>query len=283
MYNDFDAGKKFWSDSNSLAMIPRKIVDLGHYGDTIAGNYYPITSAIAMRNEKSKLQVTVMNDRTQGGSADLMDNNAIELMQHRMSQDQDEKGNAEPLNETSSDDIGIRVNARYYMQIFDTQKGQSLQRFQQINTDNPLSYFFLFDFEQKPVATKGALSQYQYASSLMNLDTFADKKSESSAMKKEVDLVKEDDRWSNNIKVINLNTSASYAQFTEQGNIRIMPVAKNQILVRLENLGDRFDAKTHQISYINLEKLANLTYFEVNKANASSIYIEEQSIQGSQL
>ena len=25
MYNDFDAGRKFWTDSNSLAMIPRKI------------------------------------------------------------------------------------------------------------------------------------------------------------------------------------------------------------------------------------------------------------------
>ena len=25
MYNDFDAGRKFWTDANSLAMIPRKI------------------------------------------------------------------------------------------------------------------------------------------------------------------------------------------------------------------------------------------------------------------
>jgi hypothetical protein len=47
-----------------------------------------------------------------------------------------------------------------------------------------------------------------------------------------------------------------------------MPYAKNQILVRLENLADRFDESTHQISYINLEKLANLTYFEVNNKDA---------------
>ena len=32
-------------------------------------------------------------------------------------------------------------------------------------------------------------------------------------MKKEVDLPKENDQWTNKIKVINLNTTASYAQF----------------------------------------------------------------------
>jgi len=62
--------------------------------------------------------------------------------------------------------------------------------------------------------------------------------------------------------------------------MRILPYAKNQILVRLENLGDRFDASTNQIAYFNLEKLAGLTYFEANNANASSVFIEEQSIQG---
>ena len=54
-----------------------------------------------MRNENSKVQVTIMNDRTQGGSADLMDKNAIELMQHRINVEQDSKGNPEPLNETN--------------------------------------------------------------------------------------------------------------------------------------------------------------------------------------
>jgi hypothetical protein len=90
-----------------------------------------------------------MNDRAQGGAADLMDSGAIELMQNRRLFDQDDKGNNEALNETDTEGYGIRVNARYHMQIFDTIKGQSLQRQQQISTDNPLSYFFLFDFEEK--------------------------------------------------------------------------------------------------------------------------------------
>jgi hypothetical protein len=43
-----------------------------------------------------------MNDRTQAGTADLLGSAAIELMQHRRSFDQDNKGNNEALNETDS-------------------------------------------------------------------------------------------------------------------------------------------------------------------------------------
>lgn len=88
---------------------------------TYSGNIYPITSAIAMRDFKqgSNTQVTIMNDRVQGGSADLSDNSTIELIQHRRTLRDDGKGVNEPLNETDTfDDLGLQVNARYYMQIF---------------------------------------------------------------------------------------------------------------------------------------------------------------------
>jgi hypothetical protein len=51
-------------------------------------------------------------------------------MQHRRILFDDDKGLAfDLLNETdSNNDIGIRVNAKYFMQIFDTFKGKSLQR-----------------------------------------------------------------------------------------------------------------------------------------------------------
>jgi len=42
-----------------------------------------------------------------------MDSSAIELMQHRQILDCDNKGNWEDLQELGTDDIGIRVNARY--------------------------------------------------------------------------------------------------------------------------------------------------------------------------
>ena len=60
----------------------------------IAGNYYPVPFAIAMRDSSngSNIQVTVMNDRAQGGSADLHDSNTIELMQNRVLVRDDDKG-----------------------------------------------------------------------------------------------------------------------------------------------------------------------------------------------
>ena len=86
----------------------------------------------------SNVQVTVMNDRPQGGSADLSDKATIELMQHRRQVTQsDLDGMDNALNETDSNQRGIKVNAVYNMQIFDRTKGVSLQRQQQIQTDQP--------------------------------------------------------------------------------------------------------------------------------------------------
>jgi hypothetical protein len=109
---------------------------------------YPITSAIAIRNGTGT-QVTLMNDRAQAGSADLSDKATIEMMQHRRILKDDGKGVSEPLNETdTSDGLALQVNARYYMQIFNQEKGKSLQRVQQIKLQDPLQYFFIFDFKE---------------------------------------------------------------------------------------------------------------------------------------
>jgi hypothetical protein len=48
----------------------------------VAGNFVPVETAIMMRdNNQSNIQVTVMNDRSQAGTADLTDKATIELMQ----------------------------------------------------------------------------------------------------------------------------------------------------------------------------------------------------------
>ena len=47
----------------------------------ISGNFFPVDSAIMMRDHnKSNIQVTVLNDRAQAGTADLTDKSTIELM-----------------------------------------------------------------------------------------------------------------------------------------------------------------------------------------------------------
>ena len=43
-----------------------------------SGNYYPINSAIAIVDEDKKLQMTVMNDRSQGGA--VLQKGRVELM-----------------------------------------------------------------------------------------------------------------------------------------------------------------------------------------------------------
>jgi len=152
MYNGWNSNGTFYSDSNALEMSERKVRKLPRPDQTIAGNYYPIASAIAIRDTNaSNIQVTIMNDRPQGGAGDVSDINTIELMQHRRLLADDDKGlpGSDTLNETTTgDDIGIRVNAKYFMQIFDTTKSPSLQRSQQINVQQPLQYFFIFNYSQ---------------------------------------------------------------------------------------------------------------------------------------
>ena len=72
------------------------------------------------------MQITVMNDRSQGGS--VLENGDIELMQDRRLLLDDGRGVHEPLNETNANGTGIQVNAKYYVQIFDRSKTASMQR-----------------------------------------------------------------------------------------------------------------------------------------------------------
>ena len=79
----------------------------------VSSNYYPINSAIALRDTKTNMQMTVMNDRSQGGA--VIKNGAIELMQNRRLLFDDNRGVEEPLNETDSSGRGIEVNAKYFV------------------------------------------------------------------------------------------------------------------------------------------------------------------------
>ena len=44
---------------------------------------------------------------------------------------------------------------------------------------------------------------------------------------------------------------------------KLFPIAKDEVLLRMENLADRFD-KSSDVSFINIEKLAKNLYFEIN-------------------
>lgn len=70
---DFENQSTFYTDSNGLAM-QKRILDQRDTFTLVtdaktSSNYYPINSAIAIRDEEKSLQFTVMNDRSQGGSS----------------------------------------------------------------------------------------------------------------------------------------------------------------------------------------------------------------------
>lgn len=70
-----------------------------------SSNYYPINSAVAIRSPTTNVQLTVMNDRSQGGS--VLTNGSIEIMQNRRLMHDDWRGVGEPLDETNSSGEGI--------------------------------------------------------------------------------------------------------------------------------------------------------------------------------
>lgn len=117
----------------------------------ISSNYYPVNSAIAVVDNDQSLQLTVMNDRSQGGS--INENCRIELMINRRLQHDDKRGVNQALNETDTADRGISVPATFYVQYFNYTKQKSMQRFAQLFIDEPLIYHFAFKFVVPPSET----------------------------------------------------------------------------------------------------------------------------------
>jgi len=79
LYDGFNGNRTFWTDANGLEMQHRRINyredfdPVSNTSQNISSNYYPITSAISMRDttQGSNKQVVILNDRSQGGSAEI--------------------------------------------------------------------------------------------------------------------------------------------------------------------------------------------------------------------
>jgi hypothetical protein len=65
--------------------------------EPVAGNYYPVNSAIYIEDADACL--AVLTDRTQGGAS--LSNGAVELMVQRRLVADDSRGVGEPLDETT--------------------------------------------------------------------------------------------------------------------------------------------------------------------------------------
>lgn len=97
---------KFYTDSNGREYMERlynyrPTWDMKVY-EPVAGNYYPLTTGMYIKDETKDIQFSVLTDRAEGGAS--LENGEIELMVHRRLLRDDWKGVSEPLNETT---IGI--------------------------------------------------------------------------------------------------------------------------------------------------------------------------------
>jgi hypothetical protein len=148
----FDNNQTFWTDSNGLEMQKRILNyrptwDIqANYNDSlenVTANYYPINSAISMKDIHSDRVFTVMNDRSQAGSA--LAPGRIQFMQNRRIPSDDGRGMGEWVNEVDQYGNGIRVPCTYYVDIFQESSRKSAQRLVQHKQDDPAQYFFNFE------------------------------------------------------------------------------------------------------------------------------------------
>jgi lysosomal alpha-mannosidase len=143
----------FYTDSNGREMLTRKRNFRPTWNLTqteyVSGNYYPINSRIFIRDEDSspvKRQLTIVNDRSQGGSS--IDDGSIEIMLHRRVLHDDSLGVSEPLNELGSDSNGLVANGLLHLFFNTTQNSARLHREDAHRINNrPLVFFTTQNFD----------------------------------------------------------------------------------------------------------------------------------------
>ncbi|CAG2101230.1 unnamed protein product [Medioppia subpectinata] len=112
--SDLQTDGVFYTDSNGRQTIRRKYNPniKGCTNSVITANWFPIYSHVFVKDENRGVQMTLLNDRTQGGSS-LM-NGQIELMVHRRLHNTGRGGNFK-IDEPGVDGKGLVVRGRHYL------------------------------------------------------------------------------------------------------------------------------------------------------------------------
>lgn len=138
------SGDKFMTDSNGRQLLERtrnhRPTWKLNLTEAVSANYYPVNSNIAIRDSAKKGQVTVLTDRSQGGTS--MASGEVELMLHRRLLHDDAFGVGEPLDEVAFGQ-GLVVRGTEWLQVeADVGKAARRQRLgaQQAFMDAELSF-----------------------------------------------------------------------------------------------------------------------------------------------
>lgn len=137
---------EFWTDSNGMA-LEKRTYNSRPFPDfnckNVTCNYYPVNSAIAIRDETDTM--TLLNDRAQGGTS-FRDGN-VELMIQRRNFFDDDRGVDEALNETLPNGFGQRVYTRHLVELGEEGNLKKIQRHQ---FEEPLQVFYSLDQVLQP-------------------------------------------------------------------------------------------------------------------------------------
>jgi lysosomal alpha-mannosidase len=169
-HSDIKNDGEFWTDSNGMEMQKRNLnhrptwnLTTKEGGLNITANMFPVNSAVSIIDKQTNMQMTVMNDRSQAGS--VIVDGRIELMQNRRQNVDDWRGVNEVLNEKEQfangtkildkegHDIGMSVPATYYLQYFNRQSREPLQRQVQQIVDAPDQQFYSINQEEPLVGS----------------------------------------------------------------------------------------------------------------------------------
>ncbi|CAL1274579.1 unnamed protein product [Larinioides sclopetarius] len=127
---DLKSDGLFYTDSNGREILLRKRDYRPTWklsvAEPVAGNYYPVNSRIYIRDKKRNLQLTVLNDRSQGGSS--IKDGSVELMIHRRLLHDDAFGVGEALNETGVNGHGLVITGSHFLILSNMTKAASKHR-----------------------------------------------------------------------------------------------------------------------------------------------------------
>ena len=114
---DLKTRSVFYTDANGRQVLKRtrnfRPTWKLNVTEPVAGNYYPVNSRIMLKDSEKDVQVTVLSDRSQGGSS-LVDG-SLELMIHRRLLDDDGFGVGEALKEPGFDGKGLIVRGKHLL------------------------------------------------------------------------------------------------------------------------------------------------------------------------
>ncbi|XP_052852729.1 lysosomal alpha-mannosidase-like [Drosophila gunungcola] len=166
----------FYTDSNGREMIRREKDKREDFDPELAkqptsGNYYPITSRIALQD--SNKRIALLNDRAQGGSS--MKDGQLELMLHRRLVRDDGYGVGEALNELKYGQPMV-ARGKVYLILNDADESTSVEREAEKEFHLPLWKFFSQNSGSSSSAAKSVPSFEDFPQSvhLLTLEPFND-------------------------------------------------------------------------------------------------------------